>query len=249
MKSRIRDLAAASAAMVSLTILISGCDSSSGSGASDMDAMASQLGPKKPAAALAEPPAPQPAPPQPAPQPQTSATALPGGIATSADPDDLASRAASHPAPSASVAPAPAQQAADAPAPHVPAVSRGEGNVVGKRVYANPAGGVMRYYGAIASARNFMEDRILDAQIQKTLQLYVAGNDGKFPKTNDEYMEHIIKEGMIQLPELPQGKEYFYDPSDHELKVGTLVEPPAEGAPPADAQPPATPVAAPPATR
>lgn len=208
-----------------------------------MDAIAAQLGPKKPAAAPAEPPAPQPAPrqpaPQAAPQPQTSATVLPGGIATSADPDDLAGRAASHPAPPASEAPAPAQPAADAPAPHVPAVSRGEGDVVGKRVYTNHVGGELRYYGAIASARNFMEDRILDAQIQKTLQLYVAGNDGKFPKTNDEYMEHIIKEGMIQLPALPPGQEYFYDPSDHELKVGTLVAPPTEGAASADAQPPA----------
>lgn len=240
MKTRIRNLAAASAAMVSLTILISGCDSSSSSGASDMDAMASQLNAKKPAETSAAAPAAQPAAPQPAPQattqPPTSATALPGGVVTSADSDDLAGRPASRPPAAANPAPAAEQPAADAAPSHVPAVSRGAGDVVGKRVYANPAGGVMRYYGAIASARNFMEDRILDAQIQKTLQLYVAGNDGKYPKTNDEYMEHIIKEGMIQLPELPQGKEYFYDPSDHELKVGTLVEPPADG-PPSPASP------------
>ena len=72
----------------------------------------------------------------------------------------------------------------------------------------------------------------------------MADHDGKYPKTNDEYMEHIIKEGMIQLPELPPGQEYFYDPSDHELKVGTIVEPPADGSAPADAQPPATPAPA-----
>jgi hypothetical protein len=155
---------------------------------------------------------------------------------TSNDPDDLAGRQARSGAPPAAqpaAAPPPQQPVGQ---PHVPAVSRGEGDVVGKRVYANPAGGVMRYYGAIAAARDFMTDRILDAQIQKTLQLYVANNDGKYPKTNDEYMEHIIKEGMIQLPELPPGKEYFYDPTDHELKVGTLIEPP----PDASAAPPAT---------
>jgi hypothetical protein len=212
-----------------------------------MDELASRLNPPKPAPAPEQPAAPVAAAPAPAPTPgpQTSATALPGGIVTSNDPDDLAGRAASRPQAAPSPAPAAAQPAAEAAPAHVPAVSRGEGDVVGKRVYANPAGGAMRYYGAIASARNFMEDRILDAQIQKTLQLYVAGNDGKFPKTNDEYMEHIIKEGMIQLPELPPGKEYFYDPSDHELKVGTLVDPP-EGAAPVGAQPPA---AAPPERR
>jgi hypothetical protein len=249
MKTRIQSFSAVSFAIAGLALLTSGCDSSSGPGGSDMDAMASQLGPKKPAAAPAEPSAgqparPQPAP-QPAPQPQTSATALPGGIATSADPDDLAGRAASHPAPPAS--PAPAQPAADAPAPHVPAVSRGEGDIVGKRVYTNHVGGELRYYGAIASARNFMEDRILDAQIQKTLQLWMADHGGNYPKTNDEYMEHIIKEGMIQLPELPPGQEYFYDPSDHELKVGTVVAPPTEGTTPADNQPAAGP--APPPSR
>jgi hypothetical protein len=222
-------------AITLLALALLGCGSTGSNDGPDMDEMAARLNPPKPAPAPEQPatPAAQPAPSRPG--PQTSATALPGGIVTSADPDDLAGRAASQRA-------APPNSAPAAAPVHVPAVSRGEGDVVGKRVYANPAGGVMRYYGAIASARNFMEDRILDAQIQKTLQLYVAGNDGKFPKTNDEYMEHIIKEGMIQLPELPPGKEYFYDPSDHELKVGTLVDPPA------DAQPPA-PAAAPPATR
>jgi hypothetical protein len=227
-------LAQISIAIVSLTMLVAGCDSSSSNGP-DMDELASRLNPPKPAAAPEQPVAAAPAPVErPAAPAQTSATALPGGIVTSADPDDLARRPA--PQPQA----APPQPAADTPPPHVPAVSRGEGDVVGKRVYTNHVGGVLRYYGAVASARNFMEDRILDAQIQKTLQLYVAGNDGKFPKTNDEYMDHIIKEGMIQLPELPPGQEYFYDPSDHELKVGTLVEPPA------DAAPAAAPAAAPP---
>jgi hypothetical protein len=230
-------LAAISVAIVSLTMLVGGCDSSSSSGP-DMDELASRLNPPKPAPVPEQPPAPAPAPVErPAAPAQTSATALPGGIVTSADPDDLARRPS--PQPQAAPPAAAPQPAADTPPPHVPAVSRGEGDVVGKRVYTNKVGGVLRYYGAIASARNFMEDRILDAQIQKTLQLYVANNDGKFPKTNDEYMEHIIKEGMIQLPELPPGQEYFYDPSDHELKVGTLVELPTDAAPPADAQPPA----------
>jgi hypothetical protein len=229
-------LAAISVAIVSLAMLIAGCDSSSGNGP-DMDELASRLNPPKLAPAPEQPAAPAPAPVErPAAPAQTSATALPGGIVTSADPDDLARRPA--PQPQATPPAAAPQPATDTPPPHVPAVSRGEGDVVGKRVYTNHVGGVLRYYGAVASARNFMEDRILDAQIQKTLQLYVA-DKGYFPKTNDEYMEHIIKEGMIQLPELPPGQEYFYDPSDHELKVGTIVEPPADAAtPPADAQPP-----------
>ena len=150
-----------------------------------MDELASRLDPPKPAPAPEQPPAPVAAA-QPAPQPATaSATNLRHGPARrnrhqQSTPTTSAGRPAAR--------------------PHVPAVSRGEGDVVGKRVYTNHAGGVLRYYGAVASARNFMEDRILDAQIQKNLQLYVAGNDGNFPKTNDEYMEHIIKEGMIQAP-------------------------------------------------
>jgi hypothetical protein len=229
MNSYTRKLAWIAVTLLALAPL--GCGSSSSSDGPNMEELASRLDPTKPAPVPEQPPAPvaaaQPAPQPAPPQPQTSATALPGGIATSNDPDDLAGRPAAR--------------------PHVPAVSRGEGDVVGKRVYTNHAGGVLRYYGAVASARNFMQDQILGATIQKTLDLYVAQNDGKYPKTNDEYMEHIIKEGMIQLPELPPGQEYFYDPSDHELKVGTIVEPPADAAPPADAQPP-TPGAPAPAT-
>jgi hypothetical protein len=228
-------------AIALLAISPLGCDSSSSDGP-DMDELASRLNPPKPAPAAEQPPAPAPVAAQPAPPPagpRTSATALPGGIATSTDADDLAGRPASRPAPPA------AEQL------HVPAVSRGEGEVVGKRVYTNRAGGVLRYYGAVASARNFMEDRILDAQIQKTLQLWMADHNGEYPKTNDEYMEHIIKEGMIQLPDLPPGQEYFYDPSDHELKVGTIIEPPADGAQPAGSPSPTpgapAPAGAPPA--
>jgi hypothetical protein len=225
MKHRIYKLSCLAIALLAFAPL--GCGTDSGDGPS-MDQMAAQLNPPPKPAAVPEqtPPAAQPQPtPPPTASPQTSATALPGGIVTSTDTDDLAGRPASRPAPP------PAAQ------PHVPAVSRGEGDVVGKRVYTNHVGGVLRYYGAVASARNFMEDRILDAQIQKNLQLYQAEHG--YPKTNDEYMEHIIKEGMIQLPELPPGQEYFYDPSDHELKVGTIVEPPADGSAPADTQPPA----------
>jgi hypothetical protein len=106
-------------------------------------------------------------------------------------------------------------------------------SIVGKKQHPNEVHGVLRYYGAIASARFVMEDRILGAKILENLNLY-KGTNGYFPKTNDEFMDKIIREGMIELPELPPGQEYFYDPEDHELKIGTLAEPAA--GPPAQPQ-------------
>ena len=43
--------------------------------------------------------------------------------------------------------------------------------------------------------------------------------DGKGPKTHEEFMEKIIKENGIELPVLPDGHRYRYDPETEDLLV------------------------------
>ena len=66
------------------------------------------------------------------------------------------------------------------------------------------------------------ERLIFEVQIPQALQLYVA-SEGK-PKTNREFMENIIVRNGIELPELPSGQRYVYDPQKEEL----MVEKPAD---------------------
>lgn len=58
-----------------------------------------------------------------------------------------------------------------------------------------------------------------EIQIPHALQLYKALNDFKAPKTHEEFMEKIIKEQKIELPELPPGRKYVYDPEKEQLMV------------------------------
>lgn len=48
-------------------------------------------------------------------------------------------------------------------------------------------------------------------QIPHAMNLY-RGLHGHFPKTHEEFMDKIIKENAIQLPPLPAGARYVYDP-------------------------------------
>jgi len=58
-----------------------------------------------------------------------------------------------------------------------------------------------------------------EVQIPKAMQLYKAEHNNKGPKTHEEYMNIIIKENGVQLPELPAGEEYLYDPKTEQLMV------------------------------
>ena len=49
-------------------------------------------------------------------------------------------------------------------------------------------------------------------------KLYKALN-GNAPKTHEEFMQKIIKENAVNLPELPEGHRYVYDPSTEQLMV------------------------------
>lgn len=55
-------------------------------------------------------------------------------------------------------------------------------------------------------------------QIPHAMDLYKALN-GRAPRTHEEFMQKIIKENMIDLPDLPPGCRYIYDPKTEQLMV------------------------------
>lgn len=53
---------------------------------------------------------------------------------------------------------------------------------------------------------------------RQALEMYRATH-GHFPKSHEEFMTEIIEPNMIQLPELPAGERYQFDPDTGELMV------------------------------
>jgi len=43
--------------------------------------------------------------------------------------------------------------------------------------------------------------------------------EGRWPKSHQEFMERIVGENQIKLPDLPEGHKYVYEPKTHELMV------------------------------
>jgi len=67
-----------------------------------------------------------------------------------------------------------------------------------------------------------VEDRIaFEVQIPNTMKIYKADHDNKGPKTHEEFMNVIIKENAVKLPELPAGSSYWYDAKSEALLVRT----------------------------
>ncbi len=111
--------------------------------------------------------------------------------------------------------------------------------IVGKKQRKNRVEGPLRYYGAMANARIIAMDRALGWQIKSALDVYVNGeNDGKYPKTTEEFMEKVVKPNMIELPELEPNQEYYFDPQQHELVILERIDEPADAGHP-DEQAPA----------
>ncbi len=59
---------------------------------------------------------------------------------------------------------------------------------------------------------------VINYQIPQAMREFKAANK-RAPKDNDEFMEKIIKAHIIQLPELPPGERYIYDPKTEQLTV------------------------------
>jgi hypothetical protein len=62
------------------------------------------------------------------------------------------------------------------------------------------------------------ERMVFQAQIPSAMKLYEATNGNK-PTSHEEFMTKIIEANQIQLPELPAGQRYAYDPEQGELMV------------------------------
>jgi hypothetical protein len=59
---------------------------------------------------------------------------------------------------------------------------------------------------------------VFDVAVPKALQLYEATN-GSPPGSHEEFMTQVIQAQGIQLPDLPSGQNYVYDPEKKELMV------------------------------
>jgi hypothetical protein len=59
---------------------------------------------------------------------------------------------------------------------------------------------------------------VFEIQIPQALQLFKASN-GQPPASHDEFMQRVIAENAIQLPMLPAGQRYQYDPATEQLMV------------------------------
>jgi hypothetical protein len=64
------------------------------------------------------------------------------------------------------------------------------------------------------------ERAVFEVQIPKALQLF-NGFEGRNPKSHEEFWEKIVKANNLegQMPELPEGHRYQYDPETNELMV------------------------------
>ena len=70
----------------------------------------------------------------------------------------------------------------------------------------------------IASYFNMRERIAFDIQLPEAVKLFKA-LEGRAPKSHEEYMEKIIKANHINLPQLPEGHRYLYDPATEQLMV------------------------------
>jgi hypothetical protein len=63
-----------------------------------------------------------------------------------------------------------------------------------------------------------IQERLAFDQVAHDMELYKA-EKGHAPTSHEEFMEKIIKEGGIKLPQLPAGHRYLYDPKTEQLMV------------------------------
>ena len=60
---------------------------------------------------------------------------------------------------------------------------------------------------------------MFDITIPNAMKTFKAGNDNKGPKDHEEFMARIVEENSIELPSLPDGHKYRYDPETEDLLV------------------------------
>lgn len=72
--------------------------------------------------------------------------------------------------------------------------------------------------GPVSSLFAAREMTVFSIQVPEAMKLFKATED-RLPKSHEEFMERIIKENHINLPQLPEGHRYVYDPKRGELMV------------------------------
>lgn len=117
-------------------------------------------------------------------------------------------------------APAPEQKPKPKAEPESVVVEAGVG-VTGKGQYGQGGGEKPMDIITVPVAEYWKakERTVFDIQIPHALSLYKAANDNKAPESNEAFMKDIIQANMIALPTLPEGHEYFYDPTTEKLMV------------------------------
>ncbi len=90
--------------------------------------------------------------------------------------------------------------------------------------------GVGKIVSAPVSAFFAVKERVaFDILVPQALSLFRA-TEGRCPKSHEEFMEKIIKPNRIELPALPPGAAYRFNPELCELWVDP-VNPPADQTP------------------
>lgn len=72
--------------------------------------------------------------------------------------------------------------------------------------------------GPAATLFKVKQRLIFDVQIPQALQMFQA-SEGRMPKDHDEFMTKIVEFNRLQLPELPAGNVYRFNPEAGELWV------------------------------
>ncbi len=123
--------------------------------------------------------------------------------------------------------PLPDEPAADSDAP---AAQSPEETVLARRGVGKQGKGLEGQEGMfVTPVKILFETRqrvVFEIQIPQALALYQAEH-GHWPKTEEEFMDKIVKFNGLELPELPVGHEYVYDPDQGQLMVRRPVESPA----------------------
>jgi hypothetical protein len=154
------------------------------------------------------------APPPPEPGSGESATNAPSAPQTAPRPPAAASQAASIP-----VQPAAAPPAAPVGTQTAAGASASEKAGVGVGAKGRDYGGPGFVTTPVETFFRAQERITFEAQIPNNMKIYKAQHDNKGPKTQEEFMRVIIQEGGVDLPELPAGDTYVYDPKTEQLLV------------------------------
>jgi hypothetical protein len=166
--------------------------------------------------------------PEPLPPSEKQAAAPTAQVAPAATPAPAPVAAA--PAASSPAAPADNKWAMPStPAPEKPAAAEVEREKAQQGVGKRGRGYGMGLVATPIATYFSVQERMAFNKVIQAMQLYVAENN-RPPKTQEEFMEKIIKAGMISLPDLRDGAKYVYLPEKVNLPddTGLWVEEPKE---------------------